>query len=142
MENLKINKKAGLKDEYKITSIAGGYIVERYIINEGKDMVKLTELQAELTLDFGTPERDYFYANENARIYGSFTIPVDYDRENLNNPKNKKFVFQADTFWADPKVVGRRILASPYQPFPAILLSNYDTEKGVIIGSLSQEVFL
>lgn len=141
MENLKINKKAGLKDEYKITSIAGGYIVERYIINEGKDMVKLTELQAELTLDFGTPERDYFYANENARIYGSFTIPVDYDRENLNNPKNKKFVFQADTFWADPKVVGRRILASPYQPFPAILLSNYDTEKGVIIGSLSQEVF-
>ncbi len=141
MQNLRIHKKEGVKDEHTITPVEGGYIVERHIKNESERVVKLTELAAELTLDLGAPEKDYFYANENARIYGSFTIPVDYDRENLDNPENKKFTFQADTFWADPKVTGKRILSSPYQPFPAILLGNYDTNKGIVIGSLSQAVF-
>lgn len=141
MKNLKIDKKAEVKDEYTITPIAGGHILERHIVNESKEMVKLTELQAELTLDFGAPEADYFYTVENARIYGSFTIPVDYDRENLDNSENKKFAFQADTSWADPQVAGKRILSSPYQPFPAILLGNYESDNGVVIGSLSQKVF-
>ncbi len=141
MQSLQIYKKEGVKDEYSVTRIEGGYIVERHIVNESGEVVKLTELEAELRLDLGNPEQDYFYANENARIYGSFTVPVDYDRENLENPENKKFAFQANTFWADPKTTGKRILSSPYQPFPAILLGNYETNKGVVIGSLSQEVF-
>ncbi len=141
MQNLTVHKKEGVKDEYKVTPVVGGHIVERHIVNDTEKVVKLSELAAELVLDLGNPEKDYFYANENARIYGSFTVPVDYDRENLENPENKKFAFQANTFWADPKVVSKRILSAPYQPFPAILLGNYDTNRGVVIGSLCQDTF-
>ena len=43
--------------------------------------------------------------------------------------------------WADPGVVCDRIGASPYQPFPALLLSNTGTAKGLVHGSLSQRIF-
>ncbi len=119
-----------------------GYVVTRRVTNESGEIVKLTELSARAAVCLGKdPAKDYFYANENARIYGSFTIPVDYDRAWLDNPANKKFAFQADTFWADPEAAGKRILSSPYQPFPAILLGNYEGKEGVVFGSLSQEVF-
>ncbi len=134
--------KQGIFDVQKITDCSNGYIIERTVKNNTDRVINLTELKTQLTLDFkANPLNDYFYTNENARIYGSFTIPVDYDRENIDNPLNDRFVFKADTFWADPKVTGKRILSSPYQPFPAILLSNYDVQNGLIVGTLCQDVF-
>nr|MBQ4318866.1 alpha-galactosidase [Clostridia bacterium] len=54
---------------------------------------------------------------------------------------NSEFDMQAGNKWADPGVVGDRIGASPYQPFPAILLGNYKTTLGIVHGTLSQNVF-
>ncbi len=139
---LNFELKQGVTDTQTIEKVDNGYIVTRKIKNDTDNIVKLTELKAELTIDFNANSlNDYFYVNENARIYGSNTIPVDYDRENLDNPLNDRFTLKADTFWADPKVVSKRILSSPYQPFPAILLSNYEIDNGLIIGTLSQDVF-
>ncbi len=137
-----IYQKEEIFDAYSVEPVEGGCVVKRTVKNTTGSTYKLTELKAELTLDLdGERKDDYFYANENARIYGSFTVPVDYDRENLDNPANKKFAFQADISWTDPDVTGKRILSSPYQPFPAILLGNYQTKEGVVIGSLCQDTF-
>ncbi|MCX8082773.1 MAG: alpha-galactosidase [bacterium] len=43
--------------------------------------------------------------------------------------------------WASPEVASERIGASPYQPFPAVLLSNLQSKTGLVHGSLSQKVF-
>ena len=83
---------------------------------------------------------DYFYHLENPRIYGVMTIPVRVKRT-PEMAKSSEFDVMAGTRWADPGVVTDRIGASPYQPFPAVLLSNYKTENGVVHGTLSQRVF-
>lgn len=120
-----------------------GYILKRTIRNATAEKITVQELCVTLSgISFGgKPSKDYFYCNENNRIYGTMTLPLDYDRENLSSPENGRFDVNIDTKWADPGVVGKRICASPYQPFPAILISNYQSEKGLIVGSLSQDVF-
>ena len=68
------------------------------------------------------------------------TFTVDYNRM-AEDAKDSRFDIQAGNRWADPGVVTERIGASPYQPFPAILLSNYQTKHGLVHGTLSQNVF-
>ena len=87
------------------------------------------------------PKEDYFYHNENPRIYEKMGIPVDFDRVNNSNVKDFGFDEMAGNRWADPGVVHERIGRSPYQPFPAILVSNYGSERGIVHGTLSQKVF-
>lgn len=120
-----------------------GYIVARRVRNATDKSVSLNGLCVTLNgISFGgNISDDYFYCNENNRIYGTMTIPVDYDRENLQGESNAKFSTLIDTHWADPLVTGKRICDSPYQPFPAIVVSNYASNKGLIVGSLSQDVF-
>ncbi len=89
----------------------------------------------------GAPERDYFYHNENPRIYEKMAIPVDYDRVNSGDVKDTGFDAQAGNRWADPGVVCERIGRSPYQPFPAIYVGNYDENRGLVHGTLSQRLF-
>ena len=105
-------------------------------------MVSIKELGIALSgISFGlNPRDDYFYHNENPRIYEAMTFPVDYNRT-AEDAKDSSFDIQAGNRWADPGVIGERIGASPYQPFPAILLSNYQTQKGLVHGTLSQRVF-
>lgn len=133
--------RAEMTSEYTRTD--KGYIVKRRIFNPTDQPIGVGELKFELSgISFGgSPEKDYFYCNENNRVYGTMTIPVDYDRENPDSPANARLDTLIDSRWADPGVTGKRICASPYQPFPAILLSNYQSKKGLIIGSLSQETF-
>lgn len=83
---------------------------------------------------------DYFYHAENARIYEFMTFPVDYDRTTAG-VKDSGFDFQAGNRWGDPGTVSEWIGASPYQPFPAILVSNYKVKDGIVFGSLKQETF-
>ena len=89
----------------------------------------------------GKNEDDYYYANENARLFCNLTIPLDYNRKNDNDEQNKVFALPVDRKWCDPKVAEGRICSAPYQPFPAILLSNYAVKTGLLCGSLSQDVF-
>lgn len=103
---------------------------------------KLNELGIKISgIDFGKNyEDDYFYHNENPRIYEKMTFPIDYNRTS-EDASSTDFDSTAGNRWADPGVVCERIGRSPYQPFPAILISNYNTKKGLVHGTLSQDVF-
>ena len=59
----------------------------------------------------------------------------------MKKHQNARFALPVDRKWCDPGVVEGKICASPYQPFPAILISNYGVQKGLVCGSLSQDVF-
>ena len=118
-------------------------ICRRDIVNTGKSAAALRELSATISgITFGGKVADdYFYHNENPRVYQVFTIPVDFDRLHKNTVKGSDYDAQAGNKWIDPGVLHERIGRSPYQPFPAILLSNYASNNGVVHGTLSQDVF-
>ena len=128
-----------IRDTLTLTRRGAGYVATRRFQNIGKEPIRLKELCLTANgLDFGgAAEDDYFYSNENPRIYGTFTLPLDYDRAAAACTDKVR----TDTRWADPETVGGRIGASPYQPFPALLVSNYDCSCGLVHGSLSQDVF-
>ncbi len=129
-------------DELCISETENGFIAKRCYKNNTESVQRVRELG--LTLDgisFGAASfKDYFYHTENPRIYEQMTFPVDYSRTS-NDVSNSEFDVEAGTKWADPGVVSERIGASPYQPFPAIIISNYDKTHGLVHGTLSQRVF-
>lgn len=138
-----ISANDGVVSDYLYFTYEGDEIqCRRDFENISSDTVSIKELGVELkNITFGkTPRDDYFYHNENPRIYEAMTFPIDYNRT-AEDAKDSEFDIQAGNRWADPGVISERIGASPYQPFPAILLSNYKTEKGLVHGTLSQRIF-
>ena len=131
-------------EEFHFSRTPRGYEVCRTVQNVSGEWRDVNELGLRITgLYFGKrPEAyaDYFYHTENPRIYEVMTFPVDY-RRTAKDAKDSRFDFQAGNRWADPGVVHKRIGRSPYQPFPAILLSNYFAVEGFVHGTLSQKVF-
>lgn len=129
-------------DDIVINKIDSGFIAKRTFINKSDVTIKVKELAINISgIDFGAqPKDDYFYSIENPRIYEAFTFPVDYKRTS-DDAANSEFDVVAGNRWADPGVIQDRINASPYQPFPAILLSNYKVKKGLVHGTLLQDVF-
>ncbi len=117
-------------------------ICKRIFENRSDKTLDLCELGVSVNgISFNSSARDdYFYHNENPRIYEVMTFPIDYKRT-AGDAKDSDFDFQAGNRWADPGVISDRIGASPYQPFPAILLSNYNVNRGIVHGTLSQKVF-
>ena len=105
-------------------------LCRRVFENISKKAFEIKELAVELKgITFGCERRDdYFYNNENPRIYGAMTFPIDYKRTQ-DDALNSEYDVVGSNRWADPGVVTERIGASPYQPFPAILISNYQTKK-------------
>lgn len=108
----------------------------------GMEKVQLDELGFSLEgITFGgNPDDDYFYHNENPRIYERMTFPIDYPR-GKGNAGNMEFDIPATFRWADAGVVCERIGRCPYQPFPALHLGNYASNHGIIHGSLAQNPF-
>lgn len=131
------------ENKYTVTAIEKGYIVCRTVKNISDKTLRLKELKSELCgVSFGgAPQEDYYYCNENARLFCNLTVPLDYNRLDDNAKENAKFALHVDRRWCDPGTQDGRICSSPYQPFPAILMSNYKTNKGIVCGSLSQDVF-
>ncbi len=129
-------------DDIYFSVCASGISVRRVFANNSGTSLKLQELGVRLAgLDFGgVPRDDYFYHNENPRIYEQMTFPVDY-RRTAEDAKDSDFDFAAGNRWADPGVVCERIGRSPYQPFPAILVGNYSSNHAIVHGTLSQKVF-
>ncbi|MCQ2378786.1 MAG: alpha-galactosidase [Victivallaceae bacterium] len=120
-----------------------GIVCRRTFVNGAKKL-DLVELRTLISgLDFGGKAKDdYFYHVENPRVYEILAMPIDYDRvKNAGSMRDSGFDFQAGNRWADPGVVHERIGRSPYQPFPAILVSNFHSGRGVVHGTLSQKVF-
>jgi len=120
----------------------GEIICRREFKNISDKTLELKELTLDIEgITFGeNPRDDYFYHNENPRVYEAMTFPVDFDRNTVGED-NSDFDICATRRWADPDIIGGRIGSSPYMSFPAILLSNYNTKNGVIHGTLSQQVF-
>lgn len=135
--------KNSIVSSLSIENAKNGIILTRVIKNAADVSLPLIELQTSFSgLSFGkNAEDDYFYTNENPHLYGQFTIPIDFDRADPYSPANARFGLEIDTSYADPGVLCERILSSPYQPFPAVLLSNYQSDTGLIFGSVSQDVF-
>ena len=129
-------------DEITISESENGFLAIRSFKNKTNEVQRLRELGLSIDgISFGKPsKRDYFYHTENPRIYEQMTFPVDYNRT-ANDASNSEFDVEAGNKWADPGVISERIGASPYQPFPAIIISNYDTNSGLVHGTLSQRVF-
>ena len=126
-----------------IEKIDKGYKIKRQIKNVSNKTLKLKGLKVTLSgISFDkNPKDDYFYCNENARLFFNLTIPLDYNRYDDNAKGNAQFKLSVDRSWCDPGVQAGRICSSPYQPLPAILISNYNSKEGIVIGSLSQDVF-
>ncbi|MCQ2379657.1 MAG: alpha-galactosidase [Victivallaceae bacterium] len=118
------------------------YVCRRSFVNNGP-AAKVSELFMAIDgFSFGGPEKsDYFYHVENPRVYELLAIPVDLDRIHGVKLHDSGFDIQAGNRWADPGVICERIGRSPYQPFPAILLGNLNTDRGFVHGTLSQRVF-
>lgn len=133
---------AGFREELFIEWHDHGLVWRRRLTNSSTRVLRLKESGTCLAaLGFGkNPAGDYFYHAENPRIYGRMAIPVRLKRT-ATMAMNGKFDAVAGTRWADPGVVSERVGASPYQPFPAVLLSHYKTNNGLVHGTLSQRVF-
>ncbi len=124
-------------------SLAEDYITaKRTFEYTCENTARLNELGIKLSgIEFGeSASDDYFYHNENPRIYEKMTFPIDYKRTS-SDALDSEDDETAGNRWADPGVVCERIGRSPYQPFPAILISNYNTKRGLVHGTLSQDIF-
>lgn len=124
---------------------AHGIVFRRTVKNNSKEEVLLKELLLTVgDISFGEktePAEDYYYTNENARLFCTLTLPVDFDRAFPENPANAVFPIATSRKWTDVDILSDRICSCPYQQFPAILFSNYKTKRGLIFGSLSQDIF-
>ena len=124
------------------TEIPSGFTVKRVFKNVSDKTLKLTELGTRISgINFGLDSYDdYYYHVETPRVFQKMTLRVDYNRT-ASDANESEFDEVAGNKWADPGVIVDRIGACPYQPFPAILLSNYKTKLGYVHGTLSQNVF-
>ncbi|MBE7068155.1 MAG: hypothetical protein E7381_02520 [Clostridiales bacterium] len=120
-----------------------GYVVRRTVKNASSQTLRLGGLRLKIEgISLGEKrDDDYFYCNENARLLTQLTLPLDYNRLNDDAFENTKFALALDRRWSDVGVQEGRICSSPYQPLPAILLSNYKEKNGLVCGSLSQDQF-
>lgn len=142
-ENLLLEAKydTSFSDELLFKAGSDGIVCERRIKNVSNETQRLVEAGFWLDLpSFGMPEDDYFYHVENPRIYSRMAIAIDA-RRGGEMVAGTEFDSVAGNKWVDPDEACERIGYSPYQPFPAILLSNYKSKRGLVHGTLSQRVF-
>lgn len=130
------------REELLFRNEDGEMICERRIKNISGKTQNLVEAGFSLYIPtFGKAANDdYFYHSENPRLYNKMTIPVDKVRSG-SMVEGSDFDVVAGNKWIDPDEACARIGYSPYQPFPAIMLSNYKSKNGIVHGTLSQKVF-
>lgn len=120
----------------------GEVIVKRVLKNTTDGVLKLQELEFDFcNLNFGGDSKDdYYYSLETPRFYKKFTFSVD-ERRSKDNIQESAFDAKGNNKWIDASSFHQRINRSGDQPFPAILISNYQSKIGVVHGSLSQDTF-
>ena len=129
-------------DTIDIKRIDDEIIVKRTLKNISKEILRINELEFDFyNLSFGgKQEEDYYYSVELPKFYRQFTFSVDENRTR-DSIQESKFDEKGNNKWIDASSFHRRINRSGDQPFPAILISNYQAKTGVVHGSLSQDVF-
>lgn len=117
-------------------------IVKRVLRNTADGVLRLQELEFDFSnLYFGgDSEDDYYYSLETPRFYKKFTFSVD-ERRSKDNIEESTFDEKGNNKWIDASSFHQRINRSGDQPFPAILISNYQSKLGLVHGSLSQDTF-
>ena len=130
------------RDDLYLTYSPGEIICRRLIRNTGSKTIALREAGIELSgIHFnGNPDNDFYYHAENSRIYATMTFPVDFDRL-APGGKDPEYDIDSCLSYVEDPCRSERIGASPYQPFPAILLGNYDTNHALVHGTLEQREF-
>ncbi len=140
--HLKLDYAAGVSEDifWERSAEGGCHAVRRFRNVSGK-IIHLNELVCRWEgITFGgAAGDDYFYHLENPRMYSQYCMGVDVDRFALC--RDSGFDPVAGNRWSDPGTIHKRVGRSPYQPFPAILLSNRKQERGIVHGTLSQQVF-
>ena len=140
--HLSFNYAAGASEDIFITQLDGtSCTVLRRFRNNSRKTLNLNELFCKFSgISFGgKAEDDYFYHLENPRMYAKFCLSVDEDHFKLCRDSGYDPV--AGNRWSDPGTIHERVGRSPYQPFPAILLSNKKCDCGIVHGTLSQSIF-
>lgn len=127
------------KDDIYLTYVEDGIIAKRTFENLSDKTLCLKELGLSFDgIDFSSdPAGDYFYHAENVRRYSEFTMSVD--RKQSEGPFEEPDLSLSDRAYSEN--VKKRTGTDLCQPFPAILLSNYGCKKGLVHGTLSQDVF-
>ena len=120
----------------------GEMTCRRLIRNISSETIALKEAGIEVSgIYFGQDaDRDFYYHAENSRIYAVMTLPVDFDRM-APGGKDPKYDIGSHLCYVEEPCRSKRIGASPYQPFPAILLGNCNTDHALVHGTLEQRVF-
>ena len=129
------------EEEFTVSYESGTLTWTRALKNVSAGELRFKEFLVRLDgLSFGTdPAGDYFFHSENARIYGEYCLKVDLVRDPGMLAGDTEYDTDGGTRWADPGTVSERIGRSVYQPFPAVLVSNFESAAGIVHGSLSQE---
>lgn len=132
----------GLEEQIFLTALSDSSckVLRRFRNTSGK-VLHLNELVCKFSgITFNeSPQDDYFYHVENPRMYSKYCLGVDEDHFKLCRDSGYDPV--AGNRWSDPGTIHERVGRSPYQPFPAILLSNKKSKRGIVHGTLSQKVF-
>lgn len=83
------------------------------------------------------PSEDFFYHSENHRVFKCLTLTIDdaHKKEKANSTPG-----MPSKDWENWPIMSR-IGTTRIMPFPAILLSNYQTTTGLVHGTLSQDIF-
>ncbi len=139
---LNLSYENGLQEDLYFELQQTHVVCRRSTRNTSKKMAKIRETAFSVDgLDLGgSVADDYFYHVENPRIYDKMTMKLD-TVNSADMVKDSGYDVLAGNRWADPGTVSERIGRSPYQPFPAIVLSNYAVKSGLVHGTLSQDIF-
>jgi len=140
--HLTLNYASGVGEDLFFTRDAEGAIqAVRRFYNGSGNVIRLKELFCRFSgITFGgDPAEDYYYHLENPRMFSRFCMAVDLDRFGIC--KDSGYDPEAGNRWSDPGTIHKRVGRSPYQPFPAVLLSNLKKVCGLVHGTLSQKIF-
>ena len=136
------NYRGQFSDDLYLTYESDEITCRRLVKNISSQTIALKEAGIELRgIDFGkNPENNYYYHAENPRIYATMTLPVDFERM-APGGKDPKYDIGTYLSYVEAPCCSKRVGASPFQAFPAILLGNNDTEHALVHGTLEQKVF-
>ena len=135
--------KEGFRDDLYFTFSNGDLTCRRLIRNVSGKKIALTEAGFSISgiKNGNDPEQDFYYHAENSRVYAAMTLPIEFDRLAPGGKDPKYPNLNTWLSYVETPVCTKRVGATPYQPFPAILIGNHESTHGLVHGTLEQRVF-
>ena len=132
----------GFRDDLYFTFSNGDLSCRRLIKNKSCKKIALTEAGFSISgIKIGNdPEQDFYYHAENSRVYAAMTLPIEFDRLAPGGKDPKYPDLNTWLSYVETPVCTKRVGATPYQPFPAILIGNHGSTHGLVHGTLEQRL--